>query len=377
MARTPGVRRRGDRWQVRVQVNGRALSKSFPTYTAAAKWRSAQVAESSRAAADAVMPLDEWWERHRSESHLRPSTVARNLSAYQTYIGPAFGKVPIDQLARSDATAWVQELVDLGLAPSTIARVVEVASGCLQRAVDHELIARNPFHRLGLPKVENHERRFLTAAEVRRIEAEMDPWWSIVVPFAFDTGLRISELAGLYGRDIEFSNPAWVVHVRRIVTDTDGKVRTGPPKTRAGVRSVPTLTRPVAERLAAHIAEREIRPTEPLFASRRGGVMRPTNWRARVFTPAVRSAGLGADVTPHSIRHGAVARWIAAGQSDPYVLSRWLGHSTPMLVYRTYAHLLPQDVTAITDRMTADASVASGESATATVTAMRPSGGSI
>jgi len=87
--------------------------------------------------------------------------------------------------------------------------------------------------------------------------------------------------------------------------------------------------------------------------------MRPTNWRARVFRPAVRAAGL-AGITPHSLRHGAVARWIAAGQVDPYALARWLGHSSPTLVYRTYAHLLPQGADAITQRMEAEAARASG-----------------
>ncbi len=121
------------------------------------------------------------------------------------------------------------------------------------------------------------------------------------------------------------------------------------------MRAVPTLTRPVAERLAVHIGERGLCPDDKLFTGPNGGIMRSSGWRSRIFRPAVASAGLGPEVTPHSLRHGAVARWIAAGQSDPYVLSRWLGHSTPVIVYRTYAHLLPQDTTAITERMEAEA----------------------
>jgi len=205
--------------------------------------------------------------------------VARNESAYRSHIQPKFGSVPIHKITRSDASAWVGEMVDLGLAPATVSRVVAVAAGCLQRAVDDELLDRNPFRRLGLPRVEQSERRFITAEEADRLQAAMDPWWSLVVPFTFDTGLRISELAGLVARDIEFNSPSWVVHVRRIVTDVGGSVRVGPPKTRAGVRAVPTITRPVAERLTAHIAERRLGPEDSLFAGPHGGAMRPTHPR--------------------------------------------------------------------------------------------------
>ena len=359
MARSAGVRRRGAGWQARVQVGGRDLSATFETFAEAVSWRSEQLARRSRSRAVNAhrQTFDELWEQvyEAKLTRWRHNTAVRNESIYRNYVQPWFGTAPIDKITRTDAAAWVQDMVATGLAPSTIHRVVEVASGCVQWACDIELVDKNPFHRLGLPTVEDGERRFLTAGEAHSIEMAMDPWWALVVPFAFDTGLRISELAGLTVRDIEFNSPSWVVHVRRIVTDTRGHARIGLPKTRAGVRSVPTITRPVAERLAAHIEERRLAPTDSLFAGSHGGVMRPTNWRARVFRPAVADAGLGSDVTPHSLRHGAVARWIAAGQSDPYVLSRWLGHSTPTIVYRTYAHLLPQDTTAITEKMEAEA----------------------
>jgi len=357
MARSLGIRRHGPGWEARVTVNGEHLSGTFETFADAAAWRNEQVARRSRSRTVSAhkQTFDELWEQVSTDRHLRHNTAVRNESAYRNYVQPWFGDVPIHKITRTHAIEWVQAMVETGLAPSTIVRVVAVAAGCIQRAVDREMVDRNPFRRLPLPRVEHTERRFITAEEAHRIEAAMDPWWALVVPFAFDTGLRIGELAGLEVRDIEFNSPSWVVHVRRIVSDVQGHAQIGLPKTRAGIRAVPTLTRPVAERLAVHIHERGLGPTDSLFAGPHGGVMRPTNWRARVFRPAVAGAGLGPEVTPHSLRHGAVARWNAAGQSDPYVLSRWLGHSTPVIVYRTYAHLLPQDTTAITERMEAEA----------------------
>jgi len=364
VSRSTGVRRHGGGWQARIRVGGQNLSATFETFTEAVSWRGEQLAcrNRSRAVNAHRQTFDELWQKvyEAKSARWRHNTAVRNESIYRNYVQPWFGATPIDKITRKDAGAWVQDLVDTGLAPSTIHRMVEVASGAMQWACDIELVDKNPFHRLALPTVEDGERRFLTAGEVHSIEAAMNPWWALVVPFAFDTGLRIGELAGLTVRDIEFNSPSWVVQVGRIVTETNGHARIGPPKTRAGVRTVPTITRPVAERLGAHIAERKLARTDSLFAGPHGGVMRPVNWRARVFRPAMKQAGLGPDVTPHSLRHGAVARWIAAGQSDPYVLSRWLGHSTPTIVYRTYAHLLPQDATAITEKMEAEAGRARG-----------------
>lgn len=352
--RETGIRRKGAGWQARIYRAGVVRSATFATHDAAKRWRAEQVAsaepvDGSNVTLDDLVASD--------PGHLRPTTQARNDSAYKVHIGHRWGSVPLAAITRADTQVWVKELAERGLAPSTIHRVTEVASRLAQAAVDQELVERNPFRRLGLPRIEQVERRFVTVEEARLIEAEVGPWWSLLIPFTLDTGLRISELAGLQAGDVIWRDGGCIIRIQRIVTDTGGVLRIGPPKTRAGIRVIPTVTRPVSARLNDHIASRQLAPTDSLFGGERGGTMRPTNWRARVFSPAVRAAGL-AGITPHSLRHGAVARWIAAGQADPYVLSRWLGHSSPVIVYRTYAHLLPQDATSITARMEAEAAAA-------------------
>jgi integrase len=112
------------------------------------------------------------------------------------------------------------------------------------------------------------------------------------------------------------------------------------------------LTLETVERLAVLIAERRLGPDDHLFAGRRGGVMRPNNWRKRIWVPAVIHAGLHDPLpTPHALRHGAVAIWIAPGEVDEYKLARWLGHRNPATVHKMYGHLIPQDATPTTDRM--------------------------
>jgi integrase len=221
---------------------------------------------------------------------------------------------------------------------------------CVEAAVKDDIIPRNPFRSLDLPELIEDESRFLLPGEALEVEDEMDSWWRIVVPFGLDTGLRLSELCGLQVQDIDLFRRS--VHVRQIVTEPRGRLQVGPPKTKAGIRVVPTLTLETVERLAVLIAERRLGPDDHLFAGRRGGVMRPNNWRKRIWGPAVIEAGLHDPLpTPHALRHGAVAIWIAAGEADEYKLARWLGHRNPATVHKMYGHLIPQDATPTTDRM--------------------------
>jgi len=360
--RGDGIRRRGESWEARVWVAGERRTGTFRSHRAAVEWRAAQIAggdEMTITPASSIT-LGEWWTRYRAGWSLRPSSAARSQSAWGVHLQPRWGDTPLNEIQPSDVAAWARQLLDSGMARASVMRIVGVGGAAMTAARRAgEVSGVNPFTDVHLPAVIDPERRFVTVEEARLIETEVDPWWSLLIPFTLDTGLRISELAGLQASDVIWRDGGCVIRVQRIVTDTAGTVRIGPPKTRAGIRIVPTITRSVSRRLQDHIAERQLAPTAPLFAGTHGGVMRPTNWRARVFRPAVRAAGL-AGVTPHSLRHGAVARWIAAGQSDPYVLSRWLGHSSPAIVYHTYAHLLPQDATGITARMEAEAAAARG-----------------
>lgn len=376
--RVPGVRAKAGGWEARISVGGTARSRFFSSYEEAVRWRNRQ-AEASAARSElpglsARTTFGTHWSRWRETSAKRPNTLARYDSAYRCYIEERWAKVPIGRITRSDAQEWVRDLQLERLAPATIRKLVQITSACLQRAVDDDLVEKNPFRRLELPELPDDEARFVTLEEAHLIEQAMDPWWCLTVPFVMDTGLRISELCGLRVCDVVFNKPNCVVQVRQIVTEPSGKLMIGPPKTKAGIRTVPTLTPAAAERVAAHIAERGLRPDDFLFAGVRGGTMRPTNWRSRVFDEAVEQSGIEDHdrVTPHSLRHGAVALWIAAGVIDPYKLSRWLGHRSPATVTQLYGHLIPEDTAWLTSMIDAMRSKAAADATEAGVLRQLP-----
>ena len=177
-------------------------------------------------------------------------------------------------------------------------------------------------------------------------------------------GLRFGELAALRANRLDLLRGT--VQVAEIVVEVSGHHMWGPPKTRAGRRTVP-LPRFVVDELAAHLADAE--PDALVFPAPEGGPLRASLFRRRTFTPAVRAAGLGG-LTPHGLRHTAVAFWIAAGAQPTEVASR-AGHTSVVTVLDRYGHLLPKPTDDVTDALDAMArTAASNRQNDATVTAL-------
>jgi integrase len=178
-------------------------------------------------------------------------------------------------------------------------------------------------------------------------------------------GLRIGELAGLRRRRVDLLRGT--VDVAEIVVEVRGKLFIGPPKTRAGRRTV-GLPRAVVEELAAHLGP--VGPADAhVFTAEKGGVLRPSNFRTKVWLPAVQAAGL-APLRPHDLRHTAVALWIAAG-ANPKEVSVRAGHTSVAFTLDRYGHLFEGHDQELRDRL--DAMLAEGrkEASTAVVVQLR------
>ena len=140
-----------------------------------------------------------------------------------------------------------------------------------------------------------------------------------------------------------------MVEVAEIVTEVGGRLRVGPPKTRASRRIV-GLPLAVVDELAAHLAT----PAPPdafVFTAPKGGPLRVIAFRARIWRPATRTAGLDG-LRIHDLRHTAVALWIAAGANPKEVAAR-AGHTSVSFTLDRYGHLYPESDAALRDRLDA------------------------
>jgi integrase len=89
---------------------------------------------------------------------------------------------------------------------------------------------------------------------------------------------------------------------------------------------------------------------ELVFTDMRGGVLRNSNWRARVFEPAVATCQQADDtfptITPHDLRHTAASLAVSAG-ANVKALQRMLGHAKASMTLDTYADLFDDDLDAV------------------------------
>ena len=227
-------------------------------------------------------------------------------------------------------------------APATVHKAHQILSKVMRGAVEAGLIASSPCDRVPLPRIERGEIRFLTPAEVRVLASTIDPRYRSFVLVGAYAGLRFGELAGLRRSRIDLMRGT--VEVAEIVVEVSGVHTWGPPKTRAGKRTVPR-PRSVVDKLQDHVAGLE--PGELVFQAPEGGPLRASLFRRRFFDPAVVSAGLNG-LTPHGLRHTAVALWIAAGAS-PLEVAHRAGHTSVVTVLDRYGHLLPKTEDTVTD----------------------------
>ena len=120
------------------------------------------------------------------------------------------------------------------------------------------------------------------------------------------------------------------------LTEVNGTLAVGPPKTAAARRSVsvpPTL----ADLMQEQLERRSVNGL--MFPSAGGDALRRSNFRRRAWTPATRQVGLD-ELRFHDLRHTAVALAIAQG-AHPKASQERMGHSSITVTLDRYGHLFP------------------------------------
>lgn len=368
------IRKRTDRpskpWQARYRdPSGRERSQHFARKADAERWLATMRADVVRGQwidpAGGRTRFATWAERlFAATVDLRPSTQARDQSYYRNHVEPTFGSFPIRAIDHLTVREWIAALTASGLAPATVHKCHQVLAKIMRAAVDAGLIAASPCERQALPRIEREEMRFLVPNEIANLAASIDVRYRTLVLVASYGGLRAGELFALRRGRIDLLRAR--ISVAETLVEVSGHHHFGPPKTRAGQRSVP-LPRTVVDQLTEQVAGLE--PGELVFSAPEGGPVRASLFRRRVWAPAVERAGL-APLRLHDLRHTAVALWIAAGATPKDIASR-AGHTSVSVVLDRYGHLLPGTEERVTDALDAMVRAASVTPRDAWIRALR------
>ena len=182
-------------------------------------------------------------------------------------------------------------------------------------------------------------RGYLSHGQVAALAAAVDRQAEVVRFLAY-TGLRWGEMAALRVQDFDMLRRR--VNVSRSVTESGGLVWSTPKTWER--RSVPFPAALAGELAALMIGKRR---DDLVFTDMRGGVLRNSNWRARVFDAAVGKCQRADDafpsITPDDLRHTAASLAISAG-ANVKAVQRMLGHAKASVTLDVYADLFDEDL---------------------------------
>jgi integrase len=239
----------------------------------------------------------------------------------------------IGQIQPVHVAQWVSGLDAKGLAPATTRKAYQLLSAALGAAVDNALIPLSPCRNVKLPRLEKPEMRVLEPGEIKLLAETIDKRYRAMVLAAAYSGLRFGELCAL--RIDRFDPLRKVVRVEESLSEIRGEFIFKAPKSDASRRAV-SVPGFLVDELAQHLA------TFPdgsglFFTAQAGGPIRRTNFRRRIWKPAV-DASVGEPCTFHDLRQSHAAILIAQGEHPKVIQSR-LGHASIKTTLDTYGHL--------------------------------------
>jgi integrase len=303
--------------------------------------------------------LTQWHETKREE--VSPKTHERYGEIINNFLIPALGALALARLtpshiekAYSDwATGGRRDGKPGGLSPLTRRYIHVVLRSALSRAVEQQLLARNPADVLSkrLPKAERKEMETYTPEQsAQHLESIKDTrtYWPVLIALA--TGMRRGEVLALRWKNIDLDRGT--LRVMQSLEQTKNGLRFKDTKTgKARAIVLPTYA---VEELRRHKREQAeellklgIRQTgENLVCCREDGEpLQPRSLTHHFTMLRKRTNGLP-KLRFHDLRHTHATQLLADGV-HPKVAQERLGHSTISTTMDLYSH--------VTDTMQADA----------------------
>lgn len=301
--------------------------------------------------------LPSWLE---SKNRLEPSTRIRYRIFVERTLIPELGRVQLAKLTPQHLQRLYAKKLDEGWSPTTVHHLHTVLHGALEQAIRWGLIGRNVADLVDAPRIERKEMRFWTPEQARAfLAAVAGDRLEALFRLALDTGMRQGELFGLRWRDVDIEGGALYVQTALKVQEEGGRAL-GRPKTEYSRRKI-EFGEGTADALRAHRkrqAEERLAmgaawtDNDLVFCNSIGGGLAPNNMTRRHFLPGIKRAGVPV-IRPHDMRHTAATLMLLGGVPVKVVSER-LGHASPDITLRLYAHVLPgmqKDAAAVMDRL--------------------------
>jgi integrase len=305
--------------------------------------------------------LEQWLDTVRAE--VAPKTHERYGEIVHNFLMPALGNLPLAKLAPTHIQEAYNEWAmggrrdgkAGGLSPQTRRHIHRILRTALSRAVEQQVIARNPADafKKRLPKVERRTLAILNAEQSARLLeaiAHSRVYWPVLL--ALSTGMRRGEVLAVRWKNVDLDSGT--LRVMESLEQAKTGIRFKPPKSgRHRVITLPAYAVADLRRLKRQQAEEllaiGIRQTgETLLCARADG--QPHQPLSLTYEFA-RFMGHMKDlprVRFHDLRHSHATQLLASGV-HPKIASERLGHASVGITLDLYSH--------VTDTMQSDAAL--------------------
>lgn len=249
---------------------------------------------------------------------------AETARHHAQHLGRALGHLGIDQVGEEAVELYVRQR--RGVAASTILRELATLSAAIRAAGGPSIRRALRGLRAHVPR--RRERRLTRPEAARLVEACEEPHLRLAVQILLGTGLRVGRVLALRWPEVDLER-------RQLVLGPAPRRSKGHP---------PVL--PINGALVAALRASYTGESGPVVAWQG----QPVRSIRGAFNRARDRAGLGAEVTLHTIRH-SVATWLLDEGVPLTVVSQLLGHSSVTVTERVYARHTAQALSLATDRL--------------------------
>lgn len=284
-------------------------------------------------------PFEVWAKEWlKSRSGLKPKTLDGYASLLNSRILPTFGTARLQDIRTIAVEQWITDMEAEPLSPSRIRQAYNVLSASLKAAVRSDMIRKNPATGVTLPTIEMSEMRHLEPDELEFAASRVGGEYETLVYVLAYCGIRSGEAVALRRKSVNIMRSE--LRIAESATEINGRLAFGSTKNgRERTVTVPKfLMKRIEDHMAVHVGEE---PAALVFQSPQGGPLRMSNFRRRVWKPALTGTALEG-MKIHELRHTSASILINRGL-HPKIVQDHLGHSSIVVTMDRYGHLYPSD----------------------------------
>lgn len=293
--------------------------------------------------------LNEWYKDYL-EGTLSASTLRGYRYQIDNYLIPMLGNIPIQNLTTLQIQKMVNELkfespiTHKPMSAKSVKNIFMNLSAALEKAVNLDMLKKNPCKKVELPKCEKHEIEVYDEEEVKKlIHCAVGTDMELIIMMSLSLGLRRGEIIALRWSNVDLDNG--IVHIcENRVEGLDGEVVTKKPKSQAGIRDIP-LSSSLIDMLKKYRKQYEViqarygvgyKNDDYVICQANGKPYKPFSFTKK-FTTFLEKNGLR-HIRYHDIRHTNASIMLQQGIS-PKIAQERLGHSDFAITMNIYSHV--------------------------------------